>query len=218
MSHETDETKADCYSAGERRWMEYGQRLRGKLLDPLLARMTAGRVVPDHVTLASLVFGLMFVPMWMTGHPWWAVWMVLLHVLLDGLDGPLARYQHIASQQGSFTDSFCDQIIVSAVTITLMSGTEPLIGIWAGSLFMVLYVGVLAISMVRNALRTPYSWLIRPRFFLFAAIPIELWTLPNVVSAVIWVSNVLLALKVASGFFQLRKRLPGPNQTPGPSQ
>jgi phosphatidylglycerophosphate synthase len=210
MSTEADETKADCYSAGERRWMEYGQRLRGKFLDPLLSKMTVCKIVPDHVTLASVIFGLLFVPMWMTGHPWWAILAVLLHVLLDGLDGPLARYQQTDSQQGSFTDSFCDQIIVSAVTITLMSGTEPLIGIWAGSLFMVLYVGVLAISMVRNALRTPYSWLVRPRFFLFAAIPIELWTIPNVVSAVVWVSNVLLALKVVSGFFRLRERLPGP--------
>lgn len=126
-------------------------------------------------------------------------------------DGPLARHQHSSSQQGSFTASFCDQIIVSVVTITLISGPEPLIGVWAGSLFMVLYIGVLAMSMVRNALRAPYSWLIRPRFFLFAAIPGQLLGIPHLVWTVVWVSNPLLILKTASGFFKLRDRLPGPD-------
>jgi phosphatidylglycerophosphate synthase len=210
MATESPPQTADCYSAGERRWMEYGQRVRGIVLEPLLGRMTRLGITPDQVTLASLVCGVMFVPMWMTGHPWWGVILLWGHVLLDGVDGPLARHQQTASQQGSFTDSFCDQMIVTAVTITLMCGPKPMIGIWAGSLFMVLYVGVLAISMVRNALSSPYSWLIRPRFFLFAAIPLELLGATNVVWAVIWTSNVLLGLKTGSGFFKLRDRLPGP--------
>jgi len=210
MSMESEPTKADCYSAGERRWMEYGQRLRSRLLDPLLATLTRNRIVPDQVTLASLVLGLMFVPLWITGLHWRALLAIFLHVFLDGLDGPLARYQKIDSQKGSFTDSFCDQVIVTAVTITLMSAPNPMIGIWAGSLFMVLYVGVMAIAMVRNALRTPHFWLIRPRFFLFVAIPLELWNVPYAVSTVIWISNVLLGLKAISGFFKLRNRLPGP--------
>ena len=75
---------------------------------------------------------------------------------------------------------------------------------------MVLYVGVMAIAMVRNALQTPYSWLIRHRFFLVLAIPLELWNVPYAVSAVIWISNVLLGFKAISGFFKLRNRLPGP--------
>jgi phosphatidylglycerophosphate synthase len=209
MTGEPEKTTADCYSAGERAWMEYGQALRARFLDPLLRALTRLHINADHITLASLASGIVFVPLWMTGHPWWALAMILVHVLLDGLDGPLARYQRTNSQQGSFTDSFCDQIIVSAVTITLMSGPKPMIGIWAGSLFMVLYVGVLAMSMVRNALRVPYSWLVRPRFFLFAAIPIQLWTSLPIVYWVIWISNALLGLKALSGFQKLRQSLPG---------
>lgn len=190
--------------------MELGQRLRGRFLDPLLKLLTRWRIVPDQVTLASLLAGVLFAPAWLTGHPGWAVVLLWLHVVLDGIDGPLARYQGIASQQGSFTDSFCDQIIVSIVTITLMSGPDPWIGIWAGSLFLVLYVGVLAISMVRNALRAPYSWLVRPRFFVYLAIPLELGGVDHLTWAVVWISNLLLLPKAVSGFFRLRDRLPGP--------
>jgi phosphatidylglycerophosphate synthase len=203
------DTKADCYSAGERKWMELGQRLRAAWLTQLLKRLDQAKISPDHVTLASLVCGVLFVPLWLSGLFWVAVISLVLHVLLDGIDGPLARFQGVDSQRGSFTDSFCDQIIVSIVTIALMSGTQPQVGVWGGSLFVLLYVGVLAMSMVRNALQSPYSWLVRPRFFVYAAIAAELIGVTNAVAWTIWISNALLAIKATSGFFKLRQRLPG---------
>jgi phosphatidylglycerophosphate synthase len=203
-----EETKVDCYSAGERKWMQLGQQIRASLLSPLLQVLSRFGVSPDQVTLVSLACGMLFVPLWLNGFAWYALLFLLLHVLLDGLDGPLARYQKADGQRGSFTDSFCDQIIVSVVSIALMSGSEPLIDVWGGSLFVLLYVGVLAMSMVRNALNVPYSWLVRPRFFFYAAIPFELLGTTNIVTCVTWISNFLLALKAISGFFKLRHRLP----------
>lgn len=202
-----NQVKADCYSAGERRWMEQGQRWRGSMLRPLLVGLTSYRITADHITLASLLFGVAFVPLWYLEYAWTACLFLLIHVLLDGIDGPLARFQETDSQSGSFTDSFCDQLIVSVVAMALMNEPLKMIDVWAGSLFILLYVGVLAISMVRNALRTPYSWLVRPRFFFYASIAIELAGLSGCVLAVIWISNALLALKAISGFFKLRHRL-----------
>ena len=132
----------------------------------------------------------------------------MLHVILDGVDGPLARFQKVDSQRGSFTDSFCDQVIVSVVTMAMMNDSTRIVDVWGGSLFILLYVGVLAMSMVRNALQVPYSWLVRPRFFLFAAIAAELLGCTHAVAWTIWISNFLLAIKTVSGFFKLRERLP----------
>ncbi len=201
-------TKADCYSAGERRWMEYGQQLRARWLDPLLRLLDRWRVTPDHITIASLGFGILFVPLWYVQYPWIAWSALMLHVILDGVDGPLARFQKVDSQRGSFTDSFCDQVIVSVVTMAMMNDSTRIVDVWGGSLFILLYVGVLAMSMVRNALQVPYSWLVRPRFFLFAAIAVELLGWTHAVAWTIWISNFLLAIKTVSGFFKLRERLP----------
>lgn len=201
-------TKADCYSAGERRWMEYGQQLRARWLDPLLRLLDRWRVTPDHITIASLGFGILFVPLWYLQYPWIAWSALMLHVILDGVDGPLARFQKVDSQRGSFTDSFCDQVIVSVVTMAMMNDSTRIVDVWGGSLFILLYVGVLAMSMVRNALHVPYSWLVRPRFFLYAAIAVELLGCTHAVSWTIWISNFLLAIKTVSGFFKLRERLP----------
>ena len=201
----------DCYSEGERAWMVYGQVLRGRLLGPWLVTMTRLGVVPDHISIFSVVTGLAFGLCWPLGWKIAALILLLLHVLLDGLDGPLARYQQVESPRGSFTDSFCDQLVVTTVTISLMVGADPYLDVLSGSLFVVLYTSVLAISMVRNSLAIPYSWLVRPRFFVYLAIPCQLLGVSIAVWVVVWVSNFLLLLKLVSGFFRLRGKLEGPH-------
>ena len=62
----TLDTKADCYSAGERGAMGWWQDLRARWLGPLLAAMAAVGIRPDHVTAASLALkgdGKHFVPL-----------------------------------------------------------------------------------------------------------------------------------------------------------
>ena len=202
-------TKGDCYSAGEREWMEYGQQIRARLLAPSLRFMTKLRITPDHITIVSFLCGVAFAPFWYFENCWLAVSVLWIHVALDGIDGPLARFQNSASPRGSFTDSFCDQLVVSTVTIFLMIGA-PKLSIPAGSTFVVVYTGVLAISMVRNTLQIPYTWLVRPRLILFLAIPLQLLGVPHAIAVVVWSSNVVLAIKLATGFYKLRKRLEGP--------
>ncbi|MEZ6058571.1 MAG: CDP-alcohol phosphatidyltransferase family protein, partial [Planctomycetaceae bacterium] len=98
------QTGNDCYSAGERDWMERTQQWRGKLFQPLLRSLTACRVSPSHLTLLSFIAGTMFAPLW-NQSAIIALAALVGHVLLDGLDGPLARYQGVASRRGSFTDT-----------------------------------------------------------------------------------------------------------------
>lgn len=213
MSEDTQpdpEAKGDCYSAGEREWMEYGQQWRARAFAPLLRMLTGARITPDHLTIVSLLFGLAFAPLWYLHHEWMALAMLLMHVAMDGFDGPLARYQQVASPRGSFTDSFCDQLIVSTVVIMLM--VEPArLSVFSGAVFLVVYTGVLAIAMVRNSLAIPYSWLVRPRFFLYLAIPLQLAGATGSIAVVVWVSNVLLIVKLATGFYKLRSKLDGPS-------
>ena len=205
------DVKGDCYSAGERGWMEYSQQLRAYWLGPTLKLMTAIRVTPDHLTLVSLILGLAFLPTWLLERPVLAIILLWLHVAMDGLDGPLARFQNCASPRGSFTDSFCDQIVVSAVTIALMM-KPPGVSIAAGSTFLVVYVGVLAISMVRNTLQIPYSWLLRPRLIVYAVIPVQLLVTAHLLEPLMWICNAVMAMKLITGFLKLRRKLSGPDK------
>jgi len=212
MSTDAEAPKADCYSAGERGAMVYWQDLRGWLLAPLLAALTACGVTADHITAASLACGLAFCPLWL-----WApgpalarpaaLLALLLHVLLDGLDGPLARHQHTASRRGSFTDTLADQIVVTATTLALMATAPAQLSIWAGGSYIFLYAMVVAFAMVRTALGVSYSWLIRPRFWIYGWIALDQYLLPGWLELIVVFFAAILAIKLATGFIAIRRLL-----------
>ncbi|MBL7040904.1 MAG: CDP-alcohol phosphatidyltransferase family protein [Pirellulaceae bacterium] len=199
-----NEGKADCYSASERAAMVFWQKVRAVTLRPLLDVMARCRLRPDHLTLLSAFVGLLFCPLYFWSKPA-AFAMLVLHVVLDGLDGPLARHTNTASRRGSFADSMSDQLVVVASTITLMS--EQTIGVLAGSVYICGYTVVVLFAMVRNALSIPYSWLVRPRFFVFAWFVVETYWWHNSIDYVLWVFNALLALKVLTGFIKIRRQI-----------
>lgn len=196
--------KADCYSDGERRAMEWSQSVRGRWLAPLLRTLTAVNITPDHLTGVSLLLGLSFCGLW-----FWslaaALSALLAHVLFDGLDGPLARHQGVASRRGSLTDTLADQTVITATTITLM--TDHVVEIAAGGVYLSVYAVVVAIAMIRNALEIPYSWLIRPRFLVYCWILIEAFFWPGTINGLLWLINAVLGWKLLTGFVNLRERL-----------
>jgi phosphatidylglycerophosphate synthase len=174
-------------------------------LEPLLAALARGRCRPGHLTLLSLLAGLAFCPMFLWASKPVALALLALHVLLDGLDGPLARHLGVASNRGSFTDTMTDQTVVVFSTLALIhEGTAAL---WPGAMYLVFYTVVVLFAMARNAMAIPYSWLVRPRFFVFAAIPIDLYWWPGSLNGLLWVVAALLAWKSLTGFVKIRKRL-----------
>lgn len=144
-----------CYSGGEAGFMAWSQGLRASLLDPLLHNLTWAGITANHITIASLLCGLAFVPAFVWFAPWLAFVLLLFHVLLDGLDGPMARFPGTASNRGSFTDTMVDQVVVSVVMIAMIHSRHA--GLWPGSLYIISYLLVVTFAFIRNALMEPYS-------------------------------------------------------------
>lgn len=202
----------DCYSAGERQAMEWTQQLRARWLAPVLRLATRWGATADHVTLASLAAGLAFAPLYLArgSHPWClpgAFLALALHVLLDGIDGPLARHQQVASRAGSFTDTCSDQIVVTATTLALTTGEPPALAPLLAGTYVFLYTMVVAFAMVRNALDVPYSWLVRPRFWVYGWIVVDSYVLPQTLDWVVAAFSLLLLVKLITGFRAIRRML-----------
>lgn len=193
----------NCYSGGEGGFMEWSQSLRGRWLGPMLGKMAGIGLRANHITLLSLLAGLAFCPVFIWGHPIAAFSLLLLHVLLDGLDGPLARFSGNASNRGSFTDTMADQLVVTAATITMIHSGHA--GIWPSGLYIFFYTVVVAFAFVRSAMAAPYSWLFRPRFLVFIWYVIEQYWLPGTLDWVLWACSALLALKCLTGFIRIRR-------------
>lgn len=203
-SNDEKENSVDCYAAGDRQFMEWGQRLRAQLLAPLLSVLLYFGVTANHLTIISLAFGLCFLPLFFL-HRELAFLSLLLHIVFDGIDGPLARARGTASSRGSFTDTACDQVVVFVTTATFIEA--DLLSNHAGLIYVFAYTVVVGFSMVRNALAIPYSWLVRPRFLVYLAAAVEWYLFAGVLSVVVWICNALLVWKVVSGFANIRKSL-----------
>ena len=194
-----------CYSGGEGDFMEWGQSLRGKWLRPMLAGMAKIGMRANHLTFLSLLAGLAFCPVFLFGKPLVAFSLLLLHVLLDGLDGPLARFHGKASNRGSFTDTMADQLVVTAAAITMIHAGYA--GTWPSGLYIFFYTVVVAFAFIRSAMEAPYSWLFRPRFLVFSWYVAELYWIPETLDWVLWASTCLLAVKCLTGFLRIRSRM-----------
>ena len=187
--------------------MVWTQSLRERWCLALLVILARGGVRPDHLTWLALLSGLSFCPLyaWLSKP---AAFMVLaLHVIMDGLDGPLARCIGASSRSGSFIDSTSDQIVIAATTIALMAADPATIGIIAGGIYLFTYTMVVALAMVRNALGVPYAWLIRPRFFVYGWLLVDTCCLPGTLDMVLWVFNALLAWNMITGIRAIRQNL-----------
>jgi len=202
------EKKVNVYSKSEKAMMEASQNWREKALLPLLKILSFLKVSPNQLTYLSLFFGVAFCFIFLLGFPgakMIAFLMLAVHVLLDGIDGPLARYLGVESNKGSFTDSTVDQLVVAFSTITLIYSGE--IGIIPGGFYLFLYTLVVVFAMVRNSLTIPYSWLVRPRFVVYAWFLVEVYIWPGSIDFVLWIFIGLLVIKVFSGFIQIRRKL-----------
>ena len=206
------ELKADCYSAGERAGMIWTQDVRAWLFRPLLILAERCGVRPDHVTAVSLFFGLAFCPLYLLhASASWAMPLslvsLLLHVLLDGFDGPLARHLSVGSPRGSFTDTFADQLVVTGTTLALMCIPSPPLSVVVGGLYLFFYSMVVGFAMVRNAMGLPYSWLLRPRLWIYGWIAVDYYLLPDTLNGIMAIFSVVLGIKMASGFVAIRRLL-----------
>jgi phosphatidylglycerophosphate synthase len=199
-----EDLKSDCYSAGERGFMVFFQRVRAVVFAPLLRWMDAAHLKPDHLTLLSCVAGLAFCPFFFFAKPVAFVFLAL-HVALDGLDGPLARYQGVASRKGSFTDTMSDQAVIVASTATVMAA--GMVSIAVGMAYAVTYTVVVLFAMARNYLERPYSWLLRPRFYVYAWFLVECYWKPGTLNGFLWVCTAVLGAKVVTGFIRIRRSL-----------
>ncbi len=201
----TIDANVNCYSDDEGSFMQWSQELRGRVLKPALRWFSEAGLRANHITLASLLVGLAFCPLFMVGEFEFAFAMLALHVFLDGLDGPLARFRGRASNRGSFTDTMADQIVVTATALTLID--TGFASAWAVGLYVFLYALVVGFAMVRNALNAPYSWLFRPRFAIYAWMAVEVFLWRGTLEWGLWVAIVVLAWKALTGFRSIRRRI-----------
>lgn len=107
-----------------------------RLVDLACRPLVALRVPPDAVTAAGLASALAVPALAAAERLGWAVAAVLVSVLLDGLDGAVARRRGRVSSYGRTLDSTCDRVAELAWWVALVLGAG--VPWWAAAVLAVL--------------------------------------------------------------------------------
>ena len=137
------------------------QDLRTLLLRPLLRLLDGLHIHPNHITIFGLLVGLGIFALLLVGRYQTAAILILFAVLVDGIDGSLARFQGSASDRGKFLDMNVDSYVATLLILGLMhqSLISPLIG---GVLIYLMVLG-LVYSTILDALHHKSDWLFHTR-------------------------------------------------------
>ena len=97
----------------------YTQTLRARLYNPLLRILTNCGITPSFITNLRLIGGIVFYIFFFTNPVWFSILLLVL-LLLDTVDGALARFQNNASDRGKFLDVFVDHVSYSLLLLLLL--------------------------------------------------------------------------------------------------
>src|SRR5947209_2558189 len=100
------------YSENEELFLGPWQRIRQNVLGPIAFVLSRLGISPDMLSFASVVFGIGFFLL-ASFQFTIAFWLLVVSVICDGLDGVEARLTRTNTARGSFTDMFCDQLVVA---------------------------------------------------------------------------------------------------------
>jgi phosphatidylglycerophosphate synthase len=180
---------------------------RDRALSPAYRALARRNVHADTVTLTSfLVVLFFFVPLLALKH-YLAAWLALgVHLVLDALDGPMARTSGYSSNRGAIADIMNDitgMVVVVAATVET-GWVDPIVGL----LYVATYLYLIVFTIGLNVLHAGFRVVLKSKYWYYVALIITVHSgrrilTPFAVACVVYcVGYVLVA------FMRLRDHLP----------
>jgi len=192
----------DSYSSFEHRFLDRGRWLVLTLLKPAVLLLTALRVPPNVVSLAQIGVGVIIV-FTVTSYPRLTFLLFMLALLLDSLDGTLARHTGRASSFGALLDQYCDHgreiLVIAALARTGALSPFPAV------LYALAYPALNLTLYLCNYHQVPLPLALKSYLVVYPAIFAYLWFGANWLDGAVSISIGLMGLVVVQGLFHLRR-------------
>ncbi len=196
--------QADSYSAFERRFIGPFREGLHRVTAPLV-RLLARFGVPPNALSASQVVGGFVVLALVPEHPRVAFVLFLGLLLIDGLDGALARATGKASQFGALVDQYCDH----AREITVVGGMALFgaLAILPAVLYGLVYTGLNFTVYLANAHGAPVPWAVKSYLIVYPALFLYLWFGLDVLTPAVVLSEGLMLVTIGMGMRNLSRAM-----------
>ncbi len=161
------------YSRSEESYMKRLQEQKARWFGPLVSFLIRIGVSANIVSVASALIAIGGAALAIYfDNEWLFVVAIWLHFILDGIDGTLARAQGTPGMRGVIFDLAADTVGILALSYAMIAFQN--VPLFLGSVFCVSYVALNALSLILMAQGKRYEFVIRPRVYIFCAIPVYL--------------------------------------------
>jgi len=201
-------TPRGIYSSGELRYMRAWQQRKDTVLLPITKLLNYFGVKPVVVSAAGIVIA--------GATLWWSFVLVqpgyfllglLAHVVIDGIDGSLARNHRLDTPSGALVDTIADYV-VSIMALTFVARFTP-IPLWLLASVGAVYGLLLAIAYIRNERGIPYRFMPRGRLGLYALLFVHIWAGVQILmpALLVWLLFSLWLLATGARALQQQRQL-----------
>jgi archaetidylinositol phosphate synthase len=192
------------YSDEEVRVLGPWQRIRQRFLGPIAVVLARLKLSADMLSFASVLCGLGF---FLLAPVQFAVafWLLVASIVLDGLDGVEARLTKTKTPRGSFTDMFCDEVVVafSVGGLAWKGLIHPVLAV----LFVYVYTALVTFLVLHRMLNVSSAGIVRPsRMLLYVAIALYFFFHIDLLNYLL-IFYILALPLVFLSFWRLRKAL-----------
>lgn len=183
------------FGKDEEKFYMWFRRLREPIVAPLTDFCVRVGLSPDHLSYMGLAMMIPFVYFFFS-NPWISFIFLLLQLLFDGLDGPVARKLHKETAQGAFLDISADYLsfIIIFFTCLYVGLLSPF---WAAGhvLNYAILQAFVFFARIKNIEIFP---VVRPKLFFYLILFVWLLSNQNFFDPFLVVSTVYL---IVSNFF-----------------
>jgi phosphatidylglycerophosphate synthase len=198
----TGANQANSYSAFERKFTDPFRRHMLLATRPLVTLLARLGVHPNAVSASQVVGGFAVLAL-VPAHPRLAFLLFLALLLVDGIDGALARATGKASAFGALVDQYCDHIR----EITVVGG----MALWGGLatlpavLYGLIYTGLNLTVYLANAHGAPVPWAVKSYLVVYPALFLYLWFGLDLLTPAVVLSEVLMLIVIGMGLRNLAR-------------
>lgn len=191
----------DSYSALERKLLAPAHRVLQVVYAPLVAVLAALKVAPNAVSLSQIGVGAAVVLLIPT-LPQTAFLLFVLALVLDGVNGALARASRRVTRFGALLDQYADH--VREVTVVSGLALHGALNPFLAGIYGVTYPAFNLTLYLCNRYRTPLPLAIKSYLTFYPALFAYLWLGVNVLDAAATLAIALMGLAVLQGLWRLR--------------
>jgi phosphatidylglycerophosphate synthase len=197
-------TPPDSYSTLERKLLAPARRLLLTIYAPLVWLLAALRVSPNAVSFSQVILGVAIIAL-MPAQPRLAFVLFVAALVLDGVDGALARATNRATPFGALFDQYCDHIreVTVVAGLALYGALNPFLA----GLYGLAYPAFNLTLYLCNLHRAPLPFAIKSYLVVYPALFAYLWFRANFIDAAVALSIALMGLVIAQGLWRLQRAM-----------